>query len=399
MGFEGTDLMALDVHTDDPEPFYAWLRDECPLYYDEDNELWAVSRYEDVMYVSKHTELFDNSEGAIPCLPLDLWPDEAMINKVGDAHTRQRGLVSKGFSPRRIAEMEGHIREVAGELIFKVQGAGKADLVRDLARPLPMLIIGEMLGYPKDKIEAVLDWTDVYTQGGCGPAHINEDIQDAFANFCEFHEELLEQRKQERGNDLISIWLDAELDGEKLSEDKIMYEHNLLLVGGSETTRNAISVGMDELMRHPEQQKFLVDNIEDEDVVNRAMEEMIRWSCPFVRMKRVALQDVQMHGKTIKQGEQLIMIYPAANRDPRAYENPQQFDIKRAPEVAPLAFGYGKHFCLGASLARMEARAMIEAIFRKLPDIRHDPDDAPVKHPSSFIRGLEKLPVVFTPVG
>lgn len=398
MSFEGTDLLALDVHTDDPEPFYEWLREECPLYYDENNEMWAVSRYEDVCYVSKHPELFCNSQGVVPGVPLDLWPDDAMINKDGDAHTRQRKLVSKGFSPRRIAEMGDTIRQITTDLIDAVAPKGEADLVRDVARPLPMLIIGDMLGYPRERVEEVLEWTDVYTHAGCGPAHITEEVQDAFANFCEFHEEQLEDRKANPGNDLISVWLRAEIDGEGLSEDTIMFEHNLLLVGGSETTRNAISMGMVELMRNPDQQEWLVDNLDNADAIETAMEEMIRWATPFVRMKRTLTQDVELHGKTMKAGDELVMLYPAASKDPRAYERPQEFDIRRKPKAAPLAFGYGAHFCLGASLARMEARTAIELLLRKLPDMHLQEGNPPVQRPSSFIRGYVTVPIAFTPV-
>ncbi len=397
MSFENADLMSLDVHTDDPEPFYEWLREERPLYYDEANDLWAVSRYDDVCYISKHPELFCNGQGVIPSLPLDLWPDEAMINKDGDAHTRQRKLVSKGFSPRRIAAMEDTIREVSQELIDAMAPRGEGDLVRDLARPLPMRIIGDMLGYPRERIDEVLQWTDTYTHAGCGPDHVTEEVQDAFANFVEFHEEQLEDRKENPGDDLISVWLKAEIDGEKLDEDTIMFEHNLLLVGGSETTRNSISYGMIELMKNPDQQTWLVENVDDPQAIEVAVEEMIRWSTPFVRMKRTATQDVELHGQTIKEGDQLIMLYPAANKDPRAYERPNEFDIRRQPKVAPLAFGYGAHFCLGANLARMETRIAVELLLRNLPDMRLQDGNPPQRRASCFIRGYSTAPIAFTP--
>ncbi|MCA9628053.1 MAG: cytochrome P450, partial [Myxococcales bacterium] len=262
MSFENTDLLATATHTDDPEPFYEWHREQTPLYWDPINELWSVARYEDVIFVSKNPQLFCSGQGVVPKLTLDDWPEEAMINKDGDAHTKQRGLVSKGFTPRRVSCMADRAIAIVNELIDGFIDQGEADLVKQYARPLPMYIIGEMLGYPRDRMDEVLDWTDVYVDAGSGPEHITEEVQEAFANFVEFHEEILEQRKQQRGDDLISVWLDAELDGEKLSEDMLMFEHNLLLVGGSETTRNAISIGLWQLMKHPDQLGWLSENLD-----------------------------------------------------------------------------------------------------------------------------------------
>jgi len=397
MSFEDMDLLSLDVHTNDPEPFYEWLREERPLYYDKTNELWAVSRYDDVCYISKHPELFCSGQGVIPNLPLDLWPDDAMINKDGDAHTHQRKLVSKGFSPRRINEMGDKVREITQELIDVIAPKGEADLIGDVARPLPMRVIGDMLGYPRDRIDEVLSWTDTYTHAGCGPDHVTEEVQDAFANFCEFHEEQLEDRKANPGDDLISVWLKAEIDGDSLSEDTIMFEHNLLLVGGSETTRNSVGMGMIELMKNPDQQKWLVENLDDPTAIEVACEEMFRWSTPFVRMKRTLTQDVELHGQTMKEGDQLVMLYPPASKDPRAYDKPNVFDIRRQPKVAPLAFGYGAHFCLGANLARIETRTMVELLLRNFPDMHLQDGNPPEQRPSSFIRGYKTCPIAFTP--
>jgi cholest-4-en-3-one 26-monooxygenase len=392
MGFENADLMSLDTHTDNPEPLYEWLREEAPLYFDEKNELWAVSRYDDVLFVSKHTEIFSSSQGVVPKITQEDWPDEAMINLDGDAHTCQRGLVSKGFTPRRIANLEAHAKDIVTELIDNIIDKGECDVVLDLARLLPMRIIGEMLGYPKEKHEEILGWADSFTHAGCGPDHITEEVAESFGNFAEYHEELLEEKRQCPGEDLLSIWLNAELDGQKLSEDKLLFEHNLVLVGGSETTRNATSAGLLALMRNPDQFKALR---EDPSLLDRAVEEMIRWATPFVRMARTLTQDYEMHGKTMKEGQEIIMLYPAANRDPRAFDDPQVFDILRERPNPHVSFGYGRHFCLGASLARLEIRVMMEAILTRLPEIRLKPNTVPLAHPSCFIRGLKTLPVEF----
>ena len=394
MSTQDIDLMALDVHTFNPEPVYEYLRNEEPLYWDAKNQMWAVSRYDDVIFASKNTEIFCSGKGVVPGVSQEDWPDEAMINLDGDAHTRQRGLVSKGFTPRRIAELEQHARDIVIELLSNVTPTGKCDIVKDIARPLPMRIIGEMLGYPQEMHEAILDWTDTFTQGGCGAGHITEDVVEAFSNFCQYHFQLVEERKENPGDDLLSVWLNAELDGEKLSEDKLLYEHNLLLVGGSETTRNAISAGFLELIHHPEQLQHLIDH---PDAIPHAIEEIVRWATPFVRMARTLTQDYTWYDKEMKAGQQILMLYPAANRDPRAFDNPQVFDIHREFKRPPVAFGYGKHFCLGAALARLELRVTFEETLKRLPGLKLDPTAEVVPHPSCFIRGLETLPVLFTP--
>jgi cytochrome P450 family 142 subfamily A polypeptide 1 len=393
MSFDQTDLMSLSTHTDNPEPFYEWLREEEPLYYDEANELWAVSRYDDVRYVSEHTELFCSGKGVIPKLGTDIWPDEAMINRDGREHTCQRTLVSTGFTPRHIVNWEVRIRDITRDLVNQIAPRGEACLVQDLARPLPYRLIAFMLGYPKEVGFDVLDWTDTFTHAGCGPDHVTEEVVEAFDKFTEFHEALLLEKKASPGEELISTWLNAELDGERLSEDKLLFEHALLLVGGSETTRSAIAMGMQALLSHPEQMQWLCENLDDEGIVSNAVDEMIRWSCPFVRMRRTATQDVRMHDKTIREDDEIIMLYPAANRDPRAFDNPQEFDIRREFRVPHLSFGHGKHFCLGANLARLETRVMVTELLARLPDMKLAGE--PLRSPSSFVRTLSSCPVTF----
>ena len=394
MSFEGIDLNDLHVHGLDAEPLYEWLREKAPLFRDA-KDLWAVSRYDDVVYVSKRPEIFSSRGGVVPGVTHEMWPDEAMINLDGDEHTCQRGLVSKGFTPGRIAALESHIRAIVGELIDRVASRGECDLVSAVARPLPMRVIGDMLGYPIERNDELLDITDVVVLGGNGPDHVTPEVGEAFVKFCTFHEELLAERKQKRGDDLISVWLDAELDGKKLSEEKLLYEHNLLLVGGSETTRHAISGGMYQLLKRPDDVAFLRAHPQ---AIPGAVEEMVRWTTPFVRMQRTLLADHEMYGTTLKEGDRIIMVYPAANRDPRAFERPQEFDVRRKFDKPALAFGLGKHYCLGASLARLEIRVFLEEVLRRCQDITVAPGFEPAVKPSPFVRGLSCLPVQFRAV-
>jgi cholest-4-en-3-one 26-monooxygenase len=395
MSFQGIDLNEIHVHDLSAEPLYEWLREEAPLFRDAKN-LWAVSRYEDVAFVSRHPEIFSSRCGVVPGVDHEMWPDEAMINLDGEEHTCQRGLVSKGFTPGRIAAQEAKIRAIVSDLFDRVASRGECDLVGDVARPLPMRVIGDMLGYPLEQNDEVLDLTDVVVQGGNGGEYVTSEVAEAFMKFCTFHEQLLAERKEKRGDDLISLWLDAELDGKRLSEEKLLYEHNLLLVGGSETTRHAISGGTFQLLRRPADVAFLRAHPE---AIPGAVEEMVRWTSPFVRMQRALLADHTLHGITMKKGDRIIMIYPAANRDPRAFERPQEFDVRRKFDKPALAFGLGKHYCLGASLARLEIRVFLEEMLRRFSDITIAPGFEPAVKPSSFVRGLASLPVQFRAAG
>lgn len=388
--FDGADLMDPRTHSEDPWPFYSWLLEERPLYFDESNQLWAVSRYEDVMRVARDWETFTSEEGNLPLMP----PDSSLMHMNGPGHAKRRGLLSRGFTPRQVSTLEDKAGAISGKLIDAVAAAGECDVVHSLAKLLPMQIIAEMIGYPPEDYDRVLAWIDLFMVGGSGPKVLEADpsITMQFADFAVYHAKLVEQRKDNPGDDLLSMWIEAEIDGEKLRDDQIFFDHAVILGGGSETTRHAISDGVYELIRHPDQRQYLVDNPE---AMPAAVDEIIRWSSPFVRMARTARRDVELHGQTIKAGQEVLMLYPAACRDPRAYDDPNRFDVRRQTDKHAIAFGYGQHFCLGSNLAKVEARVMIGEIIRRLPNMRLAPGKQIARSNSSFVRGLESLPVVF----
>lgn len=392
--YSNADLLDYDIHQEGSEPFYDWLMANEPLFWDKNNEIWAVSRYEDVVFVSKHPEIFCSKYGVVPKVELDTWPDEALINKDGKDHTISRALVSKGFTPRRVRVWEEKTRDIVTELIDSVIENGECDFVKDIARPLPMRVIGLMFNYPLAVQDKLLDLTDTYTKGGSGPAGITEDVVDAFQQFCMFHFEFMDERRDNPGDDLITAWLNAEIDGQRLSEDKILYEHNLLLVGGSETTRYSVSLGLLAALTDRHNWETMVAQ---PDIVANAAEEMVRWSTPFIRMRRTLTQDFEMHGKQMKAMDQIVMLYPAANRDPRVWDRPLEFDVKRDFTVPSLSFGWGKHYCLGANLARMEMRILLEEMVRRMPDIRLKEGSSAVHKRSAFLRGLDSMHITFTP--
>ena len=358
--FRGVDLCAPESH-DDPWELYDYLREHDPLYWDEHNELWYVFRYDDVLAVSRDPVTFCSTEGNRPNLPAD----PSMIHQDGTAHAKQRGLVAKGFTPRAMKEIEASCAEIVDTLIDAFLERGAFDAVEDLAAQLPAQLVATMLGAPQEMTPTLRRWIEVMVSGGQGPQYVDDAVNEAFGEFCEHHAEMVEEREGNTGDtDLLLRWMNAELDGQKLEEEQLLFEHALLLVGGAETTRNAIAGGMEMLARNPDQWAYLRANIDDEKVIAGAIEEMIRWVTPFNNMFRTATRDVELRGKTIKEGQMIAMQYPSANRDPRVFKDPYKFDVRRDPkEEKHISFGFGSHFCLGANLARLELRVMYEALF------------------------------------
>ena len=385
------DLLDLDTHVDDPWPMYTYLREEEPLYWDRHNELWAISRHADIVAMSSDTETFTSGEGALANIP----PDPSMIHQYPEQHGKQRRLVSSAFTPSRMRSLESNARDIAIDIIENVRPQGSCDAVTDLAKHLPLRLIGAMLGHPREDLEMIQSWTDAMVQGGSGPQYVDETTNDAFDNFATYHEEAIAKRMEERTDDILSVWLDAEIDGEKLDESQLLFEHALIFVGGSETTRNVMSCGIEMLIKNPEQRQYFIENIDDPAVNKAAIEEMIRWAVPFTRMVRVATRDVEMYGKTIQKGQGIMMMYPCAMRDPRVFDDPDSFDIRRPAPTSNLSFGHGRHLCLGANLARMELRIFFDELLRRIPNMEFDPAQSPTKRRSSFIRGLTSLPVVW----
>jgi cytochrome P450 family 142 subfamily A polypeptide 1 len=381
------DLLDPETHADDPWPLYTWLREEAPLYWDDTNRLWAVTRYDDIVAVARDPETFTSTQGNRPGLPAD----SSFIHQDGAAHTARRDVVKDRFSPRGVDQLEPYIRQVTVELLDQIAPLGRCEFVDDVAAPLPMRVIARMCGDAPEMDAALRAWLDVFVQGGNGPRHVTDEVNEAFFGFAAYHDELAAERAARPRDDLLSQWLAAELpDGKRYDEDMLLFEHTMLLVGGSETTRNAITGGIDQLIKHPEQMRWLRSHPEG---IANAVEEMIRWVTPFVSMSRTATRAVQMHGQTIREGDCVAMFYPPANRDPRKFKDPDTFDVRRKFDARPIAFGYGKHFCLGASLARTEAKVVVEEVLRRLPDLRLA--EEPTWARSSFIRGITRMPLLF----
>ena len=375
----------------DPFPAFAWMRENAPAYFDEKAGVWGISRYADIKEISKDPDTFSNAGGIRPdsdALPM-------MIDTDAPEHVRRRRLVSEGFTPARIRESEEGIRTICDAIIDRVCEVGSADFVSEIAAPLPMIVIGNMLGVAPEDRDDLLRWSDdmLKALGSPDPGAMDRAAQAAL-EYSEYVTAVADQRRRDnQSDDLIGTLVHAEIDGDRLDESSIIYESLLILIGGDETTRHVISGGMFELLRHPDQLSVLRA---DRSHMTSAVEEMLRWVSPIKNMARQMTKDVEFGGKTLRKGQKLLLLYPSANRDERVFDRPEEFDIARNPNDH-MAFGFGSHFCLGNRLARMELSVMFDRLLERLPDLALAENAEPPKRAANFVSGYETMPVVFTP--
>lgn len=386
------DLMDGAFYADDPHPAWTWMRRHEPVYHDEANGLWGVTRYADVRALSLDPATFSNAGGIRP----KFYPLPMMIDMDPPEHTKRRKLVSAGFTPRRIAALTEHVRAVCDELIDAVADRGGCDFVHDLAAHLPLIMIGDLLGVaPVDRPD-LLRWSDdmLRSQGDPDPAGYEASTQ-AFVEYSAYMQPVIEERRRTgRTDDLIGVLVNAEIDGERLTEDDLIFETLLILIGGDETTRHVLSGGMLALLENPDQLAMLRSDFAR---LPRAVEELVRWVTPIQNMARTLTRDATVRGVELAEGDQVLLLYPSANRDEDVFPDPFRFDIDRNPNPH-LAFGQGGHFCLGNQLARLELSVFFERLLSRLPQVRLAPDapDPLPKRPSNFVCGLASLPVEFS---
>jgi cytochrome P450 family 142 subfamily A polypeptide 1 len=316
-----------------------------------------------------------------------------MINMDDPAHRHRRALVNKGLTPRRVLDHEPKIRAICHELIDRVAPLGACDFVHDVAAPLPMIVIGDLLGVEPDDRDMLLRWSDDLIEGtsASAPPEVMLRAMKAFEEYADYHRKVAADRRANPRGDMMSVLVHAEIDGERLDDDAILQESLLLLVGGDETTRHVITGGMEALLRNPGERRKLAAN---PDLLPSAVEEMLRWVTPIQNMNRTAARDVELGGARIRAGDKVLLLYASANRDERVFPNAHEFHVDRQPNEH-LAFGHGAHFCLGASLARIELRVMFETLRPWLPRIRLESAAPLRRRPSNFIVGIAAMPVVF----
>jgi cytochrome P450 family 142 subfamily A polypeptide 1 len=388
----GIDLMSGAFYGREPHDAYAWMRSNAPVYYDEPNDLWGVASYAGVKSASLDTDSFSNAQGIRP----KGFPLPMMIDFDAPEHVRRRRLVSEGFTPKRVRAMEDDLRATCDALIDNVCEKGSCDFVREIASPLPIIVIGDLLGVASDDRDDLLRWSDDMLKAlGSPDPTLMDAASTAFTEYTKYIHPVFDDRRS-RGaeDDLVGVLCHATIDGDRLDDDSLVHETLLILIGGDETTRHVISGGTEELLSHPDQWDRLVAQPE---LVPGAVEEMLRWVSPIKNMARVATRDVDLDGASIKAGQELILLYPSANRDATVFDDPDQFDITRSPNPH-LAFGFGAHFCLGNQLARLELKVMTERVLARLPDLHLTVERSLLpRRAANFISGIEEMPVAFTP--
>lgn len=374
----------------DPYPVYRQLRDHAPVYWSPQASTWVLSRYDDVAAALIDPATYSSASGIFPTPPgVDMTQLFLPMLIMSDPprHTQLRHLVSKAFTPRRIAGVEARIQTLVDDLLDQVSGAGTWDFVSGFAGPLPAIVIADMLGVPREDRDRFRTWSTTLIQSNPIRGEFGPGL-DAAAALYEYFSTFLAERRAHPRDDLMTALVQAEVDGEYLSEEELLGFCLLLLIAGHETTTNLLSNSAVVLAQHPESRRQLADN---PALVPAAVEELLRYDSPVQGLGRTLTRQVDLHGQPMKAGDTVLLLFGSANRDDHAFPDADRFDINRRPE-RQVAFGRGIHFCLGASLARLEARIALQALLARHRDWDVDLDSA-VRLRSGPIRGYVSLPV------
>jgi cytochrome P450 len=401
MAHPSIDLVDLRSYVDGPpHEQLRWLRAHDPVHWHAEPDgpgFWAVVRYDDVVHVSRDSHTFSSFAGG--SMLADSPPEFLagmrlmMLNMDPPQHTKLRALVNKGFTPRMVAELEGRVRGLARQIVDVVAPRGACDFVTDVAGELPSYLIAELVGIPLDDGRRLYALTERMHTVALGPDGVASG-QAAFAEMMAYASDLRAAKSARPGADLASALLAAEIDGERLSELEFNMFFMLLINAGGDTTRNLVAGGMLTLLRHPD---ALARLRRDPSLVGTAIEEMLRYQSPVQHFRRTATCDTALDGRPIRAGEKVVMFYASANRDESRFPNADRFDVGRTPNEHLAFGGGGTHYCLGASLARLEIRAMFDEVLSRLDAIELD---GPVAWlPSTFINGPRRMPVRFVARG
>ncbi|MBV9666282.1 MAG: cytochrome P450 [Actinobacteria bacterium] len=380
------DLVAGSFWGRNPHEELAWLRANAPVWRDPKHGVWGVATYELIKQVSSQPKLFGNAGGIRP----ETGPIPMMIDMDDPEHWQRRKLVNRGFTPSRVRDQEASIRRTARLLIDAVRERETFDLVWDLAAWLPLIVIGDALGVEPPDRDQLLQWSDDMLRAlGSDDEELLTKAMLASVGYHEYASKIISARRAQRVDDLMGILATAEVDGDQLSDEEIVMESLLILIGGDETTRHVITGGAYQLLHQRQNWEALVA---DRGLLDTTIEEMLRWVTPIKNMARTAMTDAELNGQTIPKGEKLLLLYPSANRDEAVFPDANTFDIRRTPNEH-VAFGFGTHFCLGASLARLELRVLFEELLDQLPDLELVDDAEPTFRAANFVSGYESMPV------
>jgi cytochrome P450 len=383
-----------------PHEYFRVLREQAPVHWQDECELpvflpgpgyWALTRYEDVVFVSKHPEVFSSAEGSSSLN--ELRPRERrmarqqLIQMDPPGHTELRNLMNTRFKPRAVRETEAHMRRVVCETLDRLEGRSECDFVDAVAAPISLRILTNFLGVPDEYTARFYRWTN--TTMRFGEPGVFRLLRARFALLQIFVQSALlaRARKKKPASDVFSSIVNGEFQGRPLTRMMTQVNFFLFIIAGNETTRNALSGGLQALCEHPEQ----FDRLRrDPSLLPQAIEEILRWVSPVMQFRRTALRDTKIGDQPIRKGEKVVMYYGAANRDPRVFEDPEVFDITRKPNPH-LAFGTGTHFCMGSHIARLEMRVTLEEFLRRFPNVRLT--GPPERLESNFISGIKRLPI------
>ena len=385
------DLLEGQFYVNDPYPTYRWLRENAPFYWDRVNELWGVSRYDDIVEIETRKDVFISSDqtkgGYRPNMPAD----PAIIGLDDPLHQKRRNLVARRFTPKAVSAREDHIRHTVSGLLDQVESkGGSTEIVEGLAAPLPAMTIAWLLGFPEERWPELAAWSERTIMLGGGPRYRNDDGYAAVEEFGAAAFGLYAERQGCPGDDVMSVWTTAEIDGAALDVETVVADCLLLLDGGAETTRTVIARSLLNLIAHPDQWERLRAGADP----GVATEEFIRFVTPIHNMCRTAAADTEVAGQAIAKGQQLVLMYPSANRDPAHFTDPESLDVTRNPN-RHLSFGFGTHFCLGAALARMEIRVFFEELVSRVKVFRLTPGTSPLEMPNAFVFGLKEAHLEF----
>jgi cytochrome P450 len=384
------DPYAYAVH-EDPYPFYRALRDEAPAYRNESLGFWALSRHADVLAAFKDVDTFSNRHGV--SLDLDAFHERAdttmsFLAMDPPRHTRMRALVSRGFTPRRVAELEERVREIARGHLDACAERGACDFIGDFAGKLPMDVVSELLGVPASDRATLRTWADLVVHREEGVQGMPPAAGAAALRMLHYFTEMLARRSRSPGDDLTGALLAAEIGGDRLSEREVIGFLFLMVVAGNETTTKLLGNALYWLWRNPEERAKVAA---DPALVPRWVEETLRYDNSTQALARLVARDVELHGEKLRCGEKAVLLVGSANRDERAFPEPDRYDVLRNTSRS-LAFGQGTHFCLGAALARLEGRVALEELGRRFPRFEIEPEGIARVH-SVNVRGFAALPV------
>ena len=384
-------LHSPDFYAGDPYPAYRELRHTSPVVWNDVTNFWALTKYEDVRMVSGHPMTFSSAKGITIPDPSQPEPvqEGALIFTDPPRHRQLRKLINSGFTRRQVTLLEPKVREIVKGILDGVDPSREYEFAEEIAAPLPTRMIAEMLGAPPEDWEQFRTWSDAAV--GAADPDIELDHVVALTELYEYFTKLIAARRSGEvtgQDDLLTILASAEVDGEKLTDMDLLMFSFLLLVAGNETTRNLIALGTLALLDHPEQFALLRSKPE---LMPSAVEEMLRFTSPVTHMARQATEDVEIRGQMIRAGETVVMLYGAANRDEEIFgPSSEEFDITRNPNVH-IAFGAGEHACLGAQLARLEARVMFEVLLGTYPTIELTGDVTRLR--ATMVPGVKRMPV------